>query len=123
MAEWSLVIAITVVDVAVRVLLTVVNNLTKEGGNFLYPGRVILLNSEEVSICLARFTTQCVSLRAIHIETLVTFVHSNPTNLHTWNHVNYRLTHSKISFSVNLTFYITKGYVFNRIAGRWVRNF
>ena len=110
-------------DVAVRDLLTVVNNLTKEGGNFLYPGRVILLNSEEVSICLARFTTQCVSLRAIHIQTLVTFVHSKPTTLHTWNHVNYQLTHSKIYFSITITFYITKGYVFNCIAGSWVWNF
>jgi len=37
LAEWSLVIAITVVDVAVRDLLTVVNNLTKEGVNFFVP--------------------------------------------------------------------------------------
>jgi len=58
-----------------------------------------------------------VPLGAIHIETLITIVRSKATTLHTQNHVSYQLTHSKIFFSVNITVYIIKGYVFKRKMG------
>jgi hypothetical protein len=114
---WSLVLATTVV----RILLIVVNNLTKDGEKFF--GRVILLTSEELPFCLPRFTTHCVHLSAIHIETLITLVRSKATTFHTRNHVSYQFTHSKILFSVSNTVYIIKGYVFNRKTGSRIRNF
>ena len=82
MAEWSLVLAITVVVVAVRVIIIAVNNLTKEGVKIFYACRVIPMNSEEFTFCLFHSTTQCVLLSATHIETSVTFVHLKATTLH-----------------------------------------
>jgi hypothetical protein len=122
--SWSPVVATTVLVVAVRILLIVVNNLTKEGEKFVLQWSCHSSDFRRTAILTATFYDPvCVPLRAIHIETSETLVHSKTTTLHTRNHVSYQLTHSKIFFGVNNTVNIIKVYVFNRKTGSRIRNF